>query len=383
MPLAVFGALFGIAGALVLAKAGYTQVLHSAAIMGEGTLVTQADGARRYQYNPRLQEIMREIPKGTIYDRNGLPLATSNWDELEKHRAEYQQLGIDIDRACPRTEARHYPFGGLMFDLLGDLRTRTRWAASNTSYVERDSARRLRGYDDRPTLEEVKNPKTGKIGARHPLRLSRTGAAAAPSVRAATIPPSASILDRPRDVAHVHRCAPSGARRGDPAQAIASRPTGQGRRRRDGSRHRRLAGRRQLSAAPRRSRTTPSAQPESANPYLDRARYGLYPPGSTFKVVTAIAAMRKDAHLAIKHVPVRPPARWARRQLHEGLQPSHSRRRAGYRAARHARYGARHRGLLQCLLRAIGHLRRRRRAAVDHGQPAGYCSRPLPTPRRS
>ncbi len=98
-----------LAGAVVLAKAAYVQVLHSAAVMGEGTLVVQADGARRYQYNPRFQEVMREIPKGTIYDRNGLPLATSDWDELEKHRAEYQQLGIDIDRACPRTESRHYP----------------------------------------------------------------------------------------------------------------------------------------------------------------------------------------------------------------------------------------------------------------------------------
>ena len=58
--------------------------------MGEGTLVVQADGARRYQYNPRFQEIMRHIPKGSIYDRNGLPLATSNWDELEKHRADYK-----------------------------------------------------------------------------------------------------------------------------------------------------------------------------------------------------------------------------------------------------------------------------------------------------
>ena len=159
----VFGAIFGIAG-LVVAKAGYTQVLHSAAIMGEGTLVTQADGGRRYQYNPRLQEIMREIPKGTIYDRNGLPLATSNWSELEKHRADYQALGIDIDRACPRAEARHYPFGGLMFDLLGDLRTRTRWGATNTSFVERDSARRLRGYDD-PSIEEVETATPARSSA--------------------------------------------------------------------------------------------------------------------------------------------------------------------------------------------------------------------------
>jgi len=39
---------------------------------------------------------------------------------------------------------------------------------------------------------------------------------------------------------------------------------------------------------------------DNSNPYLDRARYGLYPPGSTFKVVTAMAALRKDAGLTSK-----------------------------------------------------------------------------------
>jgi len=37
---------------------------------------------------------------------------------------------------------------------------------------------------------------------------------------------------------------------------------------------------------------------QEANPWLDRARYGMYPPGSTFKVVTAMAALRKDMQLA-------------------------------------------------------------------------------------
>ncbi len=193
------GWIFAAAGLLVAGKAALVGAVAPGSYVGQGTLVVEADGARRYQYNPRFQEIMREIPKGSIYDRAGLPLATSSWDELEKHRADYQALGVDIDRACIRTDLRYYPFGGLTFDLLGDLRTRMRWAASNTSYVERDSARRLRGYDDRPTLVEVENPKTGAMDRviRYDYRelvplLRHRYDPQNPEVR--------KVLDRPRDV---------------------------------------------------------------------------------------------------------------------------------------------------------------------------------------
>jgi cell division protein FtsI/penicillin-binding protein 2/cell division protein FtsW (lipid II flippase) len=293
LPATIAGGIFAVAGAVVVAKAAYVQVLRSGPMIGAGTLVVQADGARRYQYNPRLQQIMAEIPKGTIYDRNGLPLATSNWEELEKHRAEYQALGIDIDRACPRTGSRHYPFGGLMFDLLGDLRTRTRWGATNTSFVERDSARRLRGYDDRPTLVEVRNPKTGKLDRvlRYDYRelvplLRHRREPNHPEVR--------RVLDRPRDVrmsidarleikvAEILRnqLKQAGQTRG--SAVVMDPATGD------------------LLAAV--SFPLPVEGPEQSedNPYLDRARYGLYPPGSTFKVVTAMAALRKNAELAHK-----------------------------------------------------------------------------------
>jgi cell division protein FtsW (lipid II flippase) len=306
VPTTTLGLVLGIAAAAVVAKAAYVQVLHSDAVMGEGTLVVQADGARRYQYNPRFQFVMRQIPVGSIYDRNGLPLATSDWEELEKHRADFQQLGIDIDRACPRAESRHYPFGGLTFDLLGDLRTRTRWAASNTSFVERDSARRLRGYDDRPTLVEVKNPKTH--ATERVLRYDYRELV--PLLRYRYDPQNPAVrrvLDRPRNVrmsidarlqvqvANILRkqLQQSQLDKGatvvmDPATgdllAAVSFPLPE------------IA---QTNVGQPLSPANPNPDTDS-NPYLDRARYGLYPPGSTFKVVTAMAALRKDQQLTHK-----------------------------------------------------------------------------------
>lgn len=299
VPSHVTGLIFAAAGAIIVAKAAYVQVLHSPAVMGEGTLVVQADGARRYQYNPRFQEVMRAIPKGTIYDRNGLPLATSDWAELEKHRADYQQLGINIDQACPRGESRHYPFGGLTFDLLGDLRTRLRWAASNTSFVERDSARRLRGYDDRPSMVDVKNPRTGQVErvVRYDYRelvplLRHRDDPQNPAVR--------KVLDRPREVhmsidarlevrvSEILKKQLADAHQDKGAAVVLDPATGD------------LLAAVSYPLPVLGDAAPPPADSPASNPYLDRARYGLYPPGSTFKVVTAMAALRKDPQLTHK-----------------------------------------------------------------------------------
>jgi cell division protein FtsW (lipid II flippase) len=293
------GAVFAVAGAVVLAKAGYVQVARSAAVMGEGTLVMQADGARRYQYNPRFQEVMKEIPKGSIYDRNGLPLATSNWDELQKHRADYKALGVDIDRTCLRSDSRYYPFGGLMFDLLGDLRTRLRWGATNTAFVERDQARRLRGYDDRPTLADVKGV-NGQVT--HVIRYDYRELV--PLLRHRYDPQNPAVrrvLDRKRDVrmsidarlemqvAQILQNQLKSAGKDKGAAVVLDPATGD-----------LLASVSIPWPVDDSSAGDAPASPQTAANYLDRARFGLYPPGSTFKVVTAMAALRKDPNLVHK-----------------------------------------------------------------------------------
>ena len=163
--------------------------------------------------------------------------------------------------------------------------------------MERDSARRLRGYDDRPTLVDVKNPKTGAIERviRYDYR------ELVPLVRHRYEPNSPEVrrvLDRPRDihmsidarltvrVAAILRATLKSAGLEKGAAVVLDPSSGD------------LLAAVSLPLPP----DTPPAEPasEQANPFLDRARFGLYPPGSTFKVVTAMAALRKDPQLAGK-----------------------------------------------------------------------------------
>jgi cell division protein FtsW (lipid II flippase) len=153
----------------VLAKAAYAQVVKADDVLVAGSLALQGDGSLRYQYNPRIREVAREIPRGNILDRNGIPIATSRWEDLEKNRKRYEELGINIDQACSRSDSRHYPFaknglGASLYHLIGDARYPINWAADNTGFfVEREYKQILQGYDDKPKIEEVKDARTGQV----------------------------------------------------------------------------------------------------------------------------------------------------------------------------------------------------------------------------
>jgi cell division protein FtsW (lipid II flippase) len=291
VPVLRLAQVLGIAAFGLIAKAAWVQVARADATVGAGTLTVQADGFRRYQYNPRLMALARGIPRGTVYDRRGLPLATSEWQQLEQHREAFARLGIDIARTADPQDPRHYPLGAVGVHLLGDLRSRANWGARNSSLVERDAMVRLQGYDDRARVVEVTHPATGKPSytIRHDYRellplLRRRHQPDHPDVL--------RIMNRKRDVQtsidanfqlRVARILESGLKRlqKQKGAAVVLDPASG-----------------DLLASV--SYPWPASMPPELGPddgideMLDRARYGLYPPGSTFKIVTAIAALRRN-----------------------------------------------------------------------------------------
>lgn len=262
--------VLAFAGLALVAVAARYQVIDDRDYLARDAHSFEEDGIKRPQHNPRLNSIAREIPRGGIYDRNGIPLATSSWAELERHRADYESLGISLDQCCSRFDARQYPFGAALEHVVGDLRTGENFHASNASLIEHDSNAKLQGYDyaELAPLARYRhqpgNPDIARVLARD---------------RDIHLTLDIRLQLRAKEILENH-LRTMGLQKG--SAVVMDAATGDV-----------LA----LVSVPMPEPPGKRTAATTPDELLDRARYGQYPPGSTFKLVTAIAALNLNPQL--------------------------------------------------------------------------------------
>jgi cell division protein FtsW (lipid II flippase) len=295
-PVRVLAFVLAAFGAAVVVRAGWVQVARADTVATASTLSEQADGGFRFSYNPRLLTVSRLLVRGTIYDRNGLPLATSRPDEMQKIPELYRAAGVVPQQTCSPDSPRCYPLGGLAFALLGNWTTQVNWGARNSSYVERDSDVLLKGYDDRQRVVDVVNPRTG----RKERVVQRDYRELLPLVRhhlGAQSDAARALLARNRDV-HTTFDARLQVRA---SAALRSRMQAGGYGKGGAIVLDANTGEVLASVSypwPEPADFDPAASPpldeDLSDRLFDRPRYGLYPPGSTFKLLVAGAALRAN-----------------------------------------------------------------------------------------
>ncbi|HET7221091.1 MAG TPA: FtsW/RodA/SpoVE family cell cycle protein [Vicinamibacterales bacterium] len=288
VPIRTLSVVLGVCAASLIAVIVRVQVLRADDLVVKPHLGIHADGGRRFEYNPRVLDLLKTIPRGTIYDRRGVPLATDDPAVVTAATAAYGHIGVSLARACPNPAERCYPLAGEAFHLLGDARTAENWSATNTSYVERDADATLRGFDD-----HASTVKTVDRDGRTMYTIYRDYRELVPVLRHRRDPEHPAVTafrDRPRDV-HLTIDADLQHRLSGIVASYARKAKGKGA---------------AIVLDPDTGAVLASASypwPDATDAatitgggnddvMLDRARYGAYPPGSTFKLVVAVAALR-------------------------------------------------------------------------------------------
>ncbi len=115
----------------------------------EPSLVADRSGMRMYSYNPRINILMNRLQAGNVYDRNGRLLASSDARLVQDQKDSLVALGIpaeNIESLAYKRLDRYYPFGEYMFFWTGDANTGIFAGGNNGYFAEYAHAAELRGF---------------------------------------------------------------------------------------------------------------------------------------------------------------------------------------------------------------------------------------------
>lgn len=123
------------------------QVLQRDEILVKPVYVNNINGIPIINYNPRINQIVQNLPCGNIIDRNGVIVATSDPSQLQAYSHVYDSLGLDY--RVHRLQARYYPFDEHLFFMTGNLNNQIYFGSDNRGYMaEASHLEHLRGYDN-------------------------------------------------------------------------------------------------------------------------------------------------------------------------------------------------------------------------------------------
>lgn len=121
--------LFLLISVILLGTSAKYQIFSRGTTMIRPAYVTNMEGARIIEYNPRIGLVMRKLEAGNIYDRNGLLLATSSRENLKHYEDSLKKAGETKDMCkmyeneYKKQKRRYYPFGDHTLFMLGDYNT--------------------------------------------------------------------------------------------------------------------------------------------------------------------------------------------------------------------------------------------------------------------
>ncbi|MGC8667139.1 MAG: FtsW/RodA/SpoVE family cell cycle protein [Chthonomonadales bacterium] len=268
----------GMLGFILLGRLLPIQVGKADEIASALLRTPDADGQVRAKVNPRLTAVERDIVRGSIYDRKGRVLATSRLNEISS--AIFAEPGasdhpVDTLKEVRRTmrKRRYYPHGSALAHLVGYVDP----AFGGPVGAEKEFNLYLRGFTDYRELVA--------------------------DFRAKDLPGYA-----PRRGSDVYLTVDA-ALQEDVMRILAKRTTaGGGNGRPSARRHAAMVVLDPVTGEILALASIPSFDPNTLTPrrwarlaqggkdagqFLDRARFGAYPPGSTLKIATAACALEE------------------------------------------------------------------------------------------